>query len=121
MTPPIPPLPTPEPVKQLVALGGLVSAAVVAVGGAVTLVAAHKDLDTVASAVGVAVVAVGSLVAFTAPYVAALLARRRVTPTRQPRDADGGVLVRADGLPLIAERTRPAGPQRPGVADHAAD
>lgn len=89
------PLPRPEPVKQAAALGGLVSAAVAAVGGVVTLVAAHAELSTVATAVGGAVTAVVTLVAFCAPYLSALRARKLVTPLEAPQNAYGTTLVEA--------------------------
>lgn len=114
MNDPLAPEPAPqrEPVKQLALLGSLLSAAIVAVGGAVALIVAHSDLSAIAQAVGGAVVAVGTLAAFLAPYLAALRARKLVTPLSDPRAADG--------TPLIREQLRPPGPQRPGVADHAA-
>ena len=90
----------PEPVVTLVRLGALTSAAVVAVGGLVALIAAGRwgDLNTLGATVGGVVVAVGSLVAYVAPMWQAWKARAKVTPLSAPRNDDGQPLMAVPGL-----------------------
>lgn len=105
----------PEPVLDAARLGGLTAAATTAVGGVVVLVLAGGagDVNALGLAVGGAVTAVAALVAYLAPLRQARKARAKVTPLEDPRDAAGNPYG-------VLQVGRDAGPQVDGVADHAA-
>lgn len=91
----------PQPVVDAAKLGGLVSAAVVAVGGAIFLVLAGVSTDTIGAvgvAIGAAVTAVTSLVVYVVPLVQGRKAAAKVTPLAAPRDHRGVELVPVDQL-----------------------
>ena len=81
----------PEPVLEAARLAGLVSAVVVAVGGALVLlgVATLEDVTAWSVAAGGIVTAAVALVAYVAPVWQARKAREAVTPLSSPRDSDG--------------------------------
>lgn len=90
----------PQPVLDAAKLGGLVSAAVIAVGGAVFLVLAGITTDTigvVGVAIGAAVTAVTALVVYLVSVIQGRKVSARVTPLDDPRDDRGVQLVPVDG------------------------
>ena len=81
----------PEPVLDAGKAAGLVSALVVAVGGALALtgLVTVEDVTAWSVAAGAVVTAVVALVAYVAPVWQARKAREVVTPLSSPRDSDG--------------------------------
>lgn len=96
----------PEPVVNGAAAAGAVTAVVGLLG--IIAVTAHWITPEDSAVLGPAVAnGVIALVGAVSALVAAVRARRHVTPLSDPRAADGTPLVRS-------------GPQQPGIADHAA-
>lgn len=102
-----PDLTRPQPVVDAAKLGGLVSAAVIAVGGALFLILAGVTTDTLGAvgiAIGAAVTAVTALIVYVVSLVQGRKAAEKVTPLEDPRDYRGVQLVPADSYGRHAER-----------------
>ena len=86
----------PEPVLDPARLGGLVGAAVTAVGGAAVIITTGVTTETLPAlgvAVGAAVTAVAALAVYLVAAFAGRAGRAQVTPLSDPRDALGRRLV----------------------------
>lgn len=112
----------PEPV---LGAASIASAATTLVGLVLTVLALTHVLTPAGSAtLGPALAAaIPTLIGAASTIVAAFRARSQVTPLADPRLLDAlGQLVTVEQTVQTAVRQaiRPAGPQTPGVADHAA-
>lgn len=91
----------PEPVAKAGAIAGAVAGLVLALGVAARAVgwlAADVDVEAIAGRVSDVVLAAGAAWATVAPFVLALLARRKVTPVADPRDHVGNELAPLEEL-----------------------
>lgn len=107
----------PQPVLDAAKLGGLVSAAVTTVGGAVFLIAAGVTSDSVGAvgtAVGLAVTALVALVVYVVSGVQGRKASAKVTPLTDPQDDRGVALVPVDEY---GEHAALPGDDRPSPSD----
>lgn len=102
----------PQPVIDAAKLGGLVSAAVIAVGGAIVLIVAgvtSETLGAVGIAVGAAVTAVTALIVYIVSLVNGRAAAAKVTPLEAPQDDRGVPLIPVDHAADYGEHAEQAG------------
>lgn len=112
----------PEPV---LGAASIASAATTLVGLVLTvLVLTHVLTPAGSATLGPALAAaIPTLIGAVSTIVAAFRARSQVTPLSDPRvlTAAGELVSVSEAVATaVREATRPAGPQTPGVADHAA-
>jgi hypothetical protein len=113
--------PRPEPVLTSAVVASL--ATTVAGLTLTTLVVTHVLTPEGSAILGPALAsAIPTVIGAVGTLAAALRARRQVTPLSAPIAASGTALIEAtvEVVDAIRQATRPAGPQTPGRADHAA-